>query len=89
MRKEDRAIAHAVSRQVPAAAVWVRAQVMWDLWWTKWHWGRFSSTSVSPCQFLFHRLLHTYHLSSGNGKIGQLVGDYWCNCAIQRHGSVL
>jgi hypothetical protein len=24
-------------------------QVMWDLWWTKWHWGRFSpGTSVSP-----------------------------------------
>jgi hypothetical protein len=24
-------------------------QVMWDSWWTKWHWGRFSpSTSVSP-----------------------------------------
>jgi hypothetical protein len=24
-------------------------QVVWDLWWTKWHWGRFSpSTSVSP-----------------------------------------
>jgi hypothetical protein len=24
-------------------------QVMWDLWWTKWHWGRFSpNTSVSP-----------------------------------------
>jgi hypothetical protein len=23
-------------------------KVMWDLWWTKWHWGRFSqSTSVS------------------------------------------
>jgi hypothetical protein len=23
-------------------------QVMWDLWWTKWHWGRFSrSTSIS------------------------------------------
>jgi hypothetical protein len=22
---------------------------MWDLWWTKWHWGMFSpSTSVSP-----------------------------------------
>jgi hypothetical protein len=22
---------------------------MWDLWWTKWHWGKFSpSTSVSP-----------------------------------------
>jgi hypothetical protein len=25
---------------------------MWDLWWTKWHWGRFSpSTSVSPAKF--------------------------------------
>jgi hypothetical protein len=26
---------------------------MWDLWWTKWHWDRFSpqSTSVFPCQF--------------------------------------
>jgi hypothetical protein len=25
---------------------------MWDLWWTKWHWGRFSpSTSVSPANF--------------------------------------
>jgi hypothetical protein len=24
-------------------------QSMWDLWWTKWHWGRFPpSTSVSP-----------------------------------------
>jgi hypothetical protein len=22
---------------------------MWDVWWTKWHWGMFSpSTSVSP-----------------------------------------
>jgi hypothetical protein len=25
---------------------------MWDLWWTKWHWDRFSpSTSVFPRQF--------------------------------------
>jgi hypothetical protein len=25
--------------------------VMWDLWWTKWRWGRFSpSTSVSPAR---------------------------------------
>jgi hypothetical protein len=24
-------------------------QVMWDLWWTKWHWGRCSpNTSISP-----------------------------------------
>jgi hypothetical protein len=26
----------------------IPGQVMWDLWWTKWHWGKFSpSTSVS------------------------------------------
>jgi hypothetical protein len=25
---------------------------MWDLWWTEWHWGRFSpSISVSPANF--------------------------------------
>jgi hypothetical protein len=28
-----------------------------------------------PCQFSFQRLLHTHHLSSGAGKIGQLVAD--------------
>jgi hypothetical protein len=28
-----------------------------------------------PCQFSFQRLLHTYHLSSGPGTIGQLVAD--------------
>jgi hypothetical protein len=33
---------HCGSRLIPG-------QVMWDLWWTKWHWGRFTqSTSVSP-----------------------------------------
>jgi hypothetical protein len=50
---------------------------MWDLWWAKWHWGMFStSTSVSPCQFPFHRLLHIHHhLSSGASTIGQLVAD--------------
>jgi hypothetical protein len=27
-------------------------QFMWDLWWTKWHWDRFSpSSSVFPSQF--------------------------------------
>jgi hypothetical protein len=44
-----RAIAQAVSRRLSTAAACVRGQVMWDLWWTKWHWGSFSpSTSVSP-----------------------------------------
>jgi hypothetical protein len=28
-----------------------------------------------PCQFSFHRLLHTHHLSSGAGTLGQLVTD--------------
>jgi hypothetical protein len=42
-----RAIAQAVSRWLPTAAAW--GLVKWDLWWTKWQWGRFSpSTSVSP-----------------------------------------
>jgi hypothetical protein len=42
-------IAHAFSRQLPTMAAWVQSQVMWDLWWKKWHWGQFSpSTSVSP-----------------------------------------
>jgi hypothetical protein len=47
------AIAHAVSGRLPTAATWVGAQVrsgqvIWDVWWTKWHWGRSSpSTSVS------------------------------------------
>jgi hypothetical protein len=27
------------------------------------------------CQFSFHRLIHTYHLSSGTGTICQLVAD--------------
>jgi hypothetical protein len=25
---------------------------VWDLWWKKWHWGKFSpSTSVSPANY--------------------------------------
>jgi hypothetical protein len=46
-----RAIAQAVSRWLPTAAARGSSPglVMWDLWWTKWRWGRFSSnTSVSP-----------------------------------------
>jgi hypothetical protein len=34
----------------------------------------FSEYFGLPCQFSFHRLLHT-HLSSGAGTIGQLVAD--------------
>jgi hypothetical protein len=55
----------------------IPGQVMWDLWWTKWHWGLvFSEYFDFPCQFSFHRLLHIHHhLSSGAGTIGQLVAE--------------
>jgi hypothetical protein len=43
------AIAQAVSHRLPTVAARVQSQVMLDLWWTKWHWGRFyPSASVSP-----------------------------------------
>jgi hypothetical protein len=51
-----RAIAQAVSRWLPTAAARGSSQglVMWDLWWTKWRWGRVSpSTSVSPANLHF------------------------------------
>jgi hypothetical protein len=35
----------------------------------------FSEYVGFSCQFSFHRLLHTYRLSSGAGTIGQLVAD--------------
>jgi hypothetical protein len=35
----------------------------------------FSEYFGFPCQFSFHGLLHTHHLSSGAGTIGQLVAD--------------
>jgi hypothetical protein len=28
-----------------------------------------------PCHFSFHQLLHTHHLSSGGGTIGQILAD--------------
>jgi hypothetical protein len=47
------------------------------LWWTKWHWGRFSlSTSVSSANFHSTSCSKNHpHLSSGVGTIGQLVAD--------------
>jgi hypothetical protein len=33
----------------------------------------FSEYFGFPCQFSFHRLLHTHQLPSGAGRIGQLV----------------
>jgi hypothetical protein len=45
---------HIQDGSITWAQVWSKpytspGRVMWDLWWTKWRWGRFSpSTSVSP-----------------------------------------
>jgi hypothetical protein len=35
----------------------------------------FSEAFGFPCQFSFHRLLHTHYLSFGAGTVGQLVAD--------------
>jgi hypothetical protein len=73
-----RDIAQSVSCGLHTAAPGVPRQVMWDLWWTKWHRGRFFFFEYLgfPCQFSFHRLLHIYyHLSCGVGTTDQLVAD--------------
>jgi hypothetical protein len=49
----------------------ISGQVIWDLWWTKRHWGRFPpDTSVSLANS--HS---THHLSSAAGILIQLVAD--------------
>jgi hypothetical protein len=35
----------------------------------------FSEYFGFPCQFSFHRLLHTHHLLSGAGTVGELAVD--------------
>jgi len=37
----------------------IQGQSMWNLWWTKWHWYRFSPVSIIPqvlhtCSFIYH-----------------------------------
>jgi hypothetical protein len=51
-------------------------QVVWHLWWIKWHWGRFSpSTSVSPANSYStdYSTLIIYH--PGLVLIGQILAD--------------
>jgi hypothetical protein len=46
----------------------IPSQVMWDLWWKKWHWNKFSrSTSVSPAGS--HSFSCSIFLSSGADAI--------------------
>jgi hypothetical protein len=74
---KERAIAQAISRRLPTAAARVSAQVS-----SCGICGEQSGTGAAllrvlrfPCQFSFHRLFHTHHLSSRAGTIGQLVAD--------------
>jgi hypothetical protein len=70
--KIGRAIAQAVKRRLPTAATGFEPR--------SGHVGFvvdkvalgqvFSEYFGFPCQFSFHRLLHTHHLSSGAGTIG-------------------
>jgi hypothetical protein len=67
-------IPQAVIRWLPTAAARVRAKVIWDLSWAKWHWGRFHpSTSVSSANShsTDWSTLIIYH----PGLVGQLVAD--------------
>jgi hypothetical protein len=67
--KKGRAIAKAVSRWLPTAAVRGSRPGLscGILWWTKWRWGRFSpSTSVAPANFHSTNCSKNHpHLSSG------------------------
>jgi hypothetical protein len=72
-----RAITQAVSSLSPTAEARVRSQVK--------YFGIYDGLSDTeagllrvlrvPFQFSFHQTLHTHHLSSGAGTIGQLVAD--------------
>jgi hypothetical protein len=72
-----RAIAQAVRRRLPIAADRVRSQVrLCGIWGGQSRTGQvFSEYFVFSCQFSFHRLFHTNHLSSEAATIGKLVAD--------------
>jgi hypothetical protein len=71
--QEGRAIAQAVSRQPGFEPTSGNVGYMVE----KVVLGKFFSEYFGfPCQFSFHRLLHTHHyISSGAGTIGQLIAD--------------
>jgi hypothetical protein len=47
----------------------------------------FSEHFGFPCQFSFHRLLHT-HVPSGAGKIGQIVADVTSELSFTPHHEI-
>jgi hypothetical protein len=44
----------------------------------------FSEHFGFPCQFSFHQLLHTHHLSSEAGTMGQLVAEELSGLSLTR-----
>jgi hypothetical protein len=76
----SRAMAQAVSRRsLIGGPGSYPGQSMWDLWWTKWHWGRLSLSFFSfLLSMSFHHVFHA-HISPEGWGIGPLVA------AVQRH----
>jgi hypothetical protein len=58
---------------------------MWDLWWTKWHWGRISpSISVSPADSHFTHCSIHHHLLSGAGATDLIMADVPSGLSLTR-----
>jgi hypothetical protein len=60
------------------------SQFMWDLWWTKWHWGRFSPRTSYfgfPCQSSFYQILHPHNYP---GQVQQ--ANWWPTCWVDPVG---
>jgi hypothetical protein len=49
-------------------------QKMWDLWWKKWHWGRFFP-NISFSRANSHSTKRPMPFYPGAGAIGQLLAD--------------
>jgi hypothetical protein len=48
----------------------------------------FSEYFGFPCQFSFHLLVHTHHLTSGAGTIGQIVADVPSGLSLTQHQEI-
>jgi hypothetical protein len=68
----------------------IPGKVIYELCWTKWPLGQvFSEYLCFHWPFSFHRLLHIYHLASGDGTIGQLVADVPSGLKVSTHSTKL
>jgi hypothetical protein len=53
----------------------ILGRLLWDLWRTKRHWGRFWVPQF-PCQFPFHEMLHSPHILPKAARMGHLQPKY-------------